>query len=535
VIILLIYLPLLLKGVFFLTRFEKISKKIPEILGRFEYVIAPWRDTVFVLLLFTLTIHHFFKGPFSAHFIIFLLFCALSFCNILYRRKFRLMICHWVLRFDSLEPHAFFHLYYRSLGSFLNQLPLQMPSVDYSYIDYRRGKTSRQNFFPLFQGAFDTATLAKLAILAMKKLPADEGLDAFDAFARIWGARFVAQAHLRLKTVSANPLPTFNGKVLLVFNHKSYLDFALNFFALGNLHNQGRHLRPRFIAAKDHFIDNPLVYSWLGLGKCIEKAGMIFINRQKGKGWLAMKQAAHQLASKELEVAIYPQGTRAWGLQSEQGSRMDAGYYTTFHPKNPEEIRGHLKNGTAQLILDTALELKKEKKTPLNVLFIGIDGTATVAPKGSFKIQTETDITFHIGTCWKVELAQEILFLNPEGEAPSCEAHENYLAELQVIHEKVDREMSKSIRHHTLLLERILEDPRIPQDKESLKRLQDYLQRADATENILPFVVLDRLYALPSPFWEKHLKHFAQLTWQDADKSMWEAFNLKVSKELLEK
>lgn len=531
--IFLLYFPLFLKGLFFLTGLEKISPVIPRLIGKIEYSLSPLRDTLLASFLFVYGLYYLFAGVtwIRSIMLIFIALALCSFLNLYHRHKFRLMLCHWVLRFDAIEPNTFFNLYYQSLGSFRSQLPLKMPTVNYSYIDYRQGKKPRLTMTPLMLGIFDTATLAKLAILAMKKLPEDEGINAFDSFARIWGARFVARSKLRLKTMSQKEMLPLQGKVLLVFNHKSYLDFALNFFALGNLKNNGRHLRPRFIAAKDHFIDNFLVYSWMGLGKCIEKAGMIFINRQKGKGWLAMKEAADKLVNRDVEVAVYPQGTRAWGLKDEKGHRMDAGYYTTFSPKNAGELRGHLKNGTAQLILDTALQLRQENKPPLQVLFIGLDGTAMVGPKGSFKIQTESDITFHIGTCWSVELSKEIQLENPEGKPPTCEAHENYLAEIQAIHEKLDREMEKSIHRHRTLSERVLQDPRIPHD--ILTRLGDFLKKSDETENILPFVVLDRLYALPAYHWEKHLKHFAQLVWQEADKSMWEEFNLKISKELL--
>lgn len=532
--IFLIYLPLLLKGLFFLTRLEKISLKIPGVLGRVEYFIAPWRDTLLAFCMLSWSVYSLAKGKSSLCYILLIALAFYSFFNRFERSKLRLLICHWILRFDAVEPHAFFDIYFRSIGSFSNQLPLSVPEINYSYIDYRSDRKPKHTLIPLLQGLLDTATLAKLAILAMKKLEGDEGINAFDSFARIWGARFIAQAHLRLKTVSANPLPPLEGKVLLVFNHKSYLDFVINFFALGNLRISGRHLRPRFIAAKDHFIDNPFVYSWMGLGKCIEKAGMIFINRKKGKGWLAMKEAADKLIHSDVEVAVYPQGTRAWGMLDEKGQRMDAGFYTTFSPRHPEDTRGHIKIGTPQLILDTALQLKKENKPPLHVLFIGLDGTATVGPKGSFKIQTESDITIHIGLCWKVQLPEQIELKNPEGQTPSCEAHENYLAQIEAIHEKIDREMEKSIRRHSQLIERILNDPRVAQDKESLKRLKDFLERADATESILPFVVLDRLYALPPPAWEKHLKHYSQLAWQEADKSMWEEFSLRVSRELVQ-
>jgi 1-acyl-sn-glycerol-3-phosphate acyltransferase len=329
-------------------------------------------------------------------------------------------------------------------------------------------------------------------------------------------------------------LAALDGKTLLVFNHKSYLDFALNFFALGEIRNKGRHLRPRFIAAKDHFIDNPLIYSWLGVGKCIEKAGMIFINRRKGKGWLAMKEAAEKLAESDVEVAVYPQGTRAWGLKDESGRRIDAGYYTTLSKKTLEDPKGHLKKGTAQLILDTALRLREKGEPPLKILFIGIDGTATVGPKGSFKIQTESEVTFRIGRIWKVELAKELSFENPQGSTPTNEAQKNYSDELEAIHAQLDREMEKTIGRNRTLTERAASDPRIP--KNTASSLQRFLQRADATENILPFAILDRIYALPPARWRNHLEYFTQLALERTDdEGAWETFNQEVSLELIRK
>lgn len=248
-----------------------------------------------------------------------------------------------------------------------------------------------------------------------------------------------------------------------------------------------------------------------------------------------MKEAAQKLTDSNVEVAVYPQGTRAWGLVNEKGERIDAGYYTTFTSKTLDLPRGHLKSGTAQLILDAALRLREKNERPLKVLFIGIDGTATVGPKGSFLIQTESEVIFRIGACWTVILPQEIKFENPEGKPCTTEAHENYLAEIKAISAQIDREMEKVIGRHKTLTERILKEPHLDSNEENILRLQNFLKRADATENILPFVVLDRIYALPASCWEKHLKHFLQLAWADAEKSMWEDFNQRVSKELMEK
>jgi 1-acyl-sn-glycerol-3-phosphate acyltransferase len=528
-----IYLPLLLKGANYITGLEKGLRFLPSLLGRIEYLLSPLRDTIVAFGMAVFSIYHFFRIGYEPFLVLLIALSILSLINRLHRRKFRLQLCRSILKWDNVEPKTFFRIYYRCLGSFFPQVPEAVAKVPFSDADYRRGRSPRRTIRPLIIGGLKTATLAKLAILAMQKLEKD-GVDAFDAFARLWGATFLTCAYLRLKTEGVEKLPPLQGKTLLVFNHKSYLDFALNFFALGEIRNKGRHLRPRFIAAKDHFIDNPLIYSWLGVGKCIEKAGMIFINRRKGKGWLAMKEAAERLAESDVEVAVYPQGTRAWGLKDESGRRIDAGYYTTLSKKTLEDPKGHLKKGTAQLILDTAMRLREKGEPPLKILFIGIDGTATVGPKGSFKIQTESEVFFRIGALWKVELAKELPFENPQGSAPSNEAQENYLDELEALHAQLDREMEKSIGRHRTLTERAGSDPRIP--KGAASALRQFLQRADATENILPFKVLDRIYALPPARWKNHLEHFTHLALERTDNAgAWDTFNREVSLELIQK
>ncbi|MBL7685584.1 MAG: 1-acyl-sn-glycerol-3-phosphate acyltransferase [Deltaproteobacteria bacterium] len=530
--ILFIYIPLLLKILFSVSRVDRFLRFIPLVIGKFEYFLAPLRDKPIAICLVIYSGWRFSHEGFELYSLLYAVFAALSFLNLFHRYRFRLALCRWVLTQDSVEPRQFFQIYDRCLGSFSFQIPDHAQRVNYSYVDYRTGNAPHQTLLPLFQGLIDTATLAKLAIFAMRKLPHPQGMDAFDAFARIWGVRFVQRARLKLNTTGVETMPPLSGKVLLVFNHKSHLDFALNFFALGNLRNGSRHLRPRFIAAKDHFIDNPIIYSFLGLGKCIEKAGMIFINRQKGKGWLAMQEAAQKLTESDVEVAVYPQGTRAWGLLDEKNRRTDAGYYTTFTSKKFQEMRGHLKSGTAQLILDAALLLREKGEKSLSVLFVGIDGTATVAPKGSFKIQTESVVTFHVNECWRFELPHLIPFENPKGSASHTEAHENYLDEIEAIHQSIDRKLQRSIARHTLLIDRVLNDPRI--SKPDKVYLEAFLKRADETENVIPFVTLDRLYALPHEQWASSLEHFTQLVKSSAEEESYKELIRKISSALIE-
>ncbi len=527
IFIFILYIPLILKTVFSVSRLEKVFPFFPELIGKIEYYFSPIRDFLLSICLAFIGIYqvcflsNFFYG------FLFLGFFFLSQINWYHRKKFRLDLCRWVLKFGEIEPNFFFKIYYRGLGSFLNPLFISPPTIDYSSLDYRTGKTPRKSYLPLLRNMVDTLTLAKLAILAMKKLPSKEGIDAFDLFARLWGSRFVARTHLKLSTQGIEKIPPLQGKVLLVFNHKSYLDFALTFFALGEIRNGSRHLRPRFIAAKDHFIDNPILYSWIGIGKCIEKAGMIFINRQKGKGWLAMQQASQKLIEEELEVAVYPQGTRASAMVDEKGVRRDAGYYNTFNQKSFQDPHGHLKIGSAQLILDTALALREKKADPLQVLFIGIEGTANVGPKKSFLIQTESEVRFKIGKCWKVELPENISIENPQGKIPQNDSQRKYLEILNQFQATIDNELEQTTKWNEILMERFLKEVG------GNKAVEKFLIASNQNHHNLPFMILDRIYTLPIGQRSKPFQEYEKLVLENAGHERWIKFNQEISLKLL--
>lgn len=533
-----LYIPFILKGFGFLSRFEKLFKFLPDWIGRVEYLLSPLRDQIVSFVLLGYGIYNFIIHQNLS----ILGFCIAAFLssrfNWFFRNRFRLDVCRWILKTETIEPNYFFRIYYRGIGSFSNQLPLSVPQVNYSYLDYRTGSPSRKTIWPLLAALADTLTIAKLAILAMQKLSLKEGVDAFDFFGRMWGARAAARTHLKIITREIEQIPPLSGKVLLVFNHRGYGDFALNFFALGDLKNGNRHLRPRFIAAKDHFIDNPFLYSWLGIGKCIEKGGMIFINRQKGKGWLAMEEAAQKLIEEEVEVAVYPQGTRAFPMSNEKGERMDAGYYTTFTKRTFEDPLGHLKIGTAQLILDTAMELRRKKREPLTVLFIGIRGSATFVPKKSFFVQTESEIEFNVSHAWRVELPEGLELENPRGKPASTDPEKNYFGIIGQLQRRIDRELEKAIGWNESLMERFLTSPTISllckeRGEGDDKLLKEFLISAHQNHHNLPFMILDRIYTLPANHWEKYLREFRKLILSSSNENEWKDLNRRVSLELL--
>ena len=72
-----------------------------------------------------------------------------------------------------------------------------------------------------------------------------------------------------------------------------------------------------------------------GKGCAISQASASLLSEEiKGKSIEDLKKAARFLVEKNIDLAIYPQGTRAEGNVDRTFKRRDAGYYTTFTKKD---------------------------------------------------------------------------------------------------------------------------------------------------------------------------------------------------------
>ncbi len=399
------------------------------------------------------------------------------------------------------HPQEFFEHYHRRLGPSNVPVPTRAArTVTPMNISYHTGKPSRQSYWLLLKGFYDTAIFARSAYKALETIGREYGREVFDVMASLWGSRMLQIFQSRMAVEGVEKFHDLSGKIVLVFNHKSHLDFVFNFFGLSSTHlASGRRIRPRYMAAKDHFVDNKIVYSGLGIGKLIEANDMVFVDR-KGKGKDAVLDACRKLVDKEIEIAMYPQGTRAVGNFGPDGERRDAGFYTTGTAKSLKENLGHLKKGCAFLAIDTLLAGRESGKNyPVHLVFIGIDGTANLVPKGSFKVQTEQTVKFTVG---------DVLTLNPE-EADGLEkptdalaqnpAQQKYLDLVDRLQSGINEGLVKALGLHEKLKSRFLrevrEDGLIPKDQILIAghKLQ---QTTDA------YVVLDRIYALP---WEEQV------------------------------
>jgi 1-acyl-sn-glycerol-3-phosphate acyltransferase len=517
-------------------------------IGRWEYLLGPLRDRILSIILLGYVIYHWFtESPLSQDTLIasslIVFYNLLAIVTIRYRDGIRLRLAEMARVHSNIHPQDFFDLLYAMLSPWPPPFPEKgFRTVEYHEADYRTGQPPSHTLSPLLESVLSTNTLARMAIIAFKRVGPDHGRDAFDGLARLWGSRVAQLFRARLHTTFRQAIPVLEGKTVLIFNHKSMLDFGLNFFALGDVRVLSRtslgpgtrHLRPRFIAAKDHFIDNPFVYSWVGLGKVIENAGMIFINRkQKGKGWLAMAEAAEKLVTSDVEIAVYPQGTRAYPLHSTTGERLDAGFYTTFTPKTWEDPVGHLKPGTAHLILDTLLHLKNRGETHLNVLVTSIMGAGIALRKANWFAQTESDIDYRVAPLWRIPVSFAEGISRPQTIEPQTPEEELFMNKVQEIQRGINDRMVESMNWHRQLKEHAateLKSLEFPQEER--ERLMGFLQDADRRADPRPYILLDRIFSLKPELWSRFLKLYLSLKDPQPGNSAWSALLQEVSEKL---
>lgn len=454
------------------------------------------------------------------------LFVLLTFYSIQKESRTALNMSEFLRANPRMNPASFFKTYYQRLGPFDLPFPDPMKTARLkpeavSFKTNKRAKQTRRVFIPV---VWDTAHLAHACLKALKYVGKEYAREVFDLMANMWGKRTLQLFNASLEVTGAEKLQNLNGKILLVLNHKSQLDFALTFFALSGVRlGRGREVRTRFITAKDHFVDNFFVYEILGVGKLIEAVDMVFIDRKRsGKGFQDLQQAAGFLAQKEIDIAIFPQGTRAEGNIDRSGKRRDAGYYTTVSPRDISSDLAHLRKGTAYLAVDSLIELSRTTREDLHLVFVGISGSATALAKQSLEIQTETDIRYIIGDPMTLSPTLVTGCRKPEGsltqgsstQGPGARTagEKKYLELVNWIHHEIDRRLSDCLEIHENLKRRFLLDlqGQLRYSRESLQMVETAF---DGAAGQYPFIyqILDRIYACPLPEWNRSLSELAQL------------------------
>lgn len=496
-------------------------KVIADVFAEYEYVINPPR---FFLIGIPLTLvsgyaatAYFTRGawPFSARTVALIVgFAALNAVALDLRRSAELRLAEYLRERPRIHPRDFFRLFKRDLAFGVRDI-FDYPSRDLlpDEADFRAKGRPEHSRLRLVAGVLDTYYVTSIIIVCTRKLGPVFGREVAECVTTLWGKRMLQLARNRLCVEGLERLNGKRGRFLLISNHKSTLDFVFCFFALSEVIVGHRRLKPRFIVAKDHFKDNFLIHRILGIGIAIEVLGMVFIERKnREKSFENLRQAARDIVQNDVDIAIFPQGTRAMGNFDRAGKRRDAGYYTTVPSRDPSKPLAHLKKGTAHLILDTLVEMRATcPDEHLHLVFIGIQGTASTLPRGSLTVQTENTVTFNVGdvVALPAKLADELIHLSHVDEA-AAQSHRNQFVER--MNALIDDKLTEAMGLHDALKKRFLTDLkgafRYEPDKiEAISRALD----AAAKHSPGVYQIIDRIYSLPPSDWNGYLSQLCQL------------------------
>lgn len=451
-----------------------------------------------------------------------------------------LRIAEYLRSYPQMHPGAFFQQFVQLLGGLPYQLPeaSALPDIDPKKLSFKYHERAKQRLMIFFRIVWDTTHLAHIALKCHQCIGPEYAREIFDHMAAMWGKRMLQIFQASFQLTGLEKVTDLEGKNILVFNHKSQLDYTLSFFALSTVKLKHRFgFRPRFITAKDHFVDNPIAYEIIGVGKLIEAVDMVFIDRRTAKqGVLDLKQAAEFLVKKDIDIAIFPQGTRSEGNIDRSLKRRDSGYYSTCSPKHLGDDHAHLKKGCAFLAIDTLMELQKRSVgTKLNLVFIGIQGTGIAFPKGSLRIQTETDLAFHIGSVLTLSPTQVAGLQKPTSKDAPTDPEKNFLIMVNSLHEEIDRRLASAIDLHEQLRHRFLVDLkghfRYPADR--IQLAEKHLDTISARHNII-YQILDRIYALKHPnLWNPYLSELAQILMEGSNLERFKILRSQVTEHLM--
>ncbi len=450
-----------------------------------------------------------------------------------------LKIAEFLRSNPCMSPEAFFEWFYQLLGPIPYKLPdpHSQAVVDPTGVDFGEGTLTMQSHRLVFKGLLDTAHLAHICLRNLKYLGPESAREIFDCMASMWGKRTLQLFHASFRVEGVEILEQLEGRIVLSFNHKSHMDFVMIFFALSGIRlPSGRGIRPRFITAKDHFVDNFVVYELLGIGRLIETVDMVFIERRKsGKGLDTLSQAARFVAEKPIDIAIFPQGTRAVPHRDRSGERMDAGYFTTFSPRGAHDDTGHIKKGLAFLAVDAARTLRgKGEETPLHIVNIGIEGTASMVGKGASSAQTRVPVVVRVGEVIHVA-AEDVKGLEKPRNTAGTPGEARYMELVEQIYHRTDRALIEVSRIREKLGARFLSDLRgdLQLAPERIERVRMALEAPEGVPEDV-YKALDRLYACPVKNWDPCLLELARLLEAGGPAEGFKAFRGKVTQTLLE-
>lgn len=493
-------IPISRLALFFIPAIDSCSlRKINSLIGRLEWLIRPWRDSIVLLGLLFLTARGIYDGILFPT-VYYGVSTAVSIFSILRFKFFVRKMAEFAKNNRFVHPKEFFECYYSGFGIFPTKLPKEAKNIiNPLNCSFKKGRSSKR-LWPSVAGVFNTASLGKIITSAFNWRGAEYARRVAQNIFIIWGARSAYLGNLSVKTEGIERLGNLKGKFIFAFNHKSYLDFALGTFAIPGMFNF------RYLAARDHFLDNRFLY--FIMGRAMQVIGTIFVDRKNKESSpkSAAISAAEKLANFDLDIVMFPQGTRAYGNINAEGARLDSGYYTSGTKERLKETGGHIKKGAAHIAVDTAILLKKIEQSIVHIIPVGLVGTGLAAPRKSLTVQTNTEITVKIG--------QPITIKGTDVGLIERNTFE-YKTFVDDIHKHIDDSLKNLLEIHSLLEKRFFKDIR------SLLPAADYEHVAVAMKawrgkDYLIYTILDCIYAAHPKNWPSLLREISNLLISDA-------------------
>jgi 1-acyl-sn-glycerol-3-phosphate acyltransferase len=456
-------------------------------LGRGEWLVSLVRDTFGLLLLVGWAGRALVLGHATVWSLLIVCFCcALSVWSHWDHRRRKIALLSTLRDFPQMHPQFFHDAYFAGWGPWAIRPPITCDRMLTSpLIDFRRGRRARRRIWPVIHAAFSTIFYAALMLLAgRQQLSTPQMRPIADGIITLWGSRLLDLGHLAVQIDGLEHLDAIDGPVIMYCNHTSILDFVVACCALSfGRPQRGEPLHVRFMVAKDHFLDNWLYHRLLVIGRGVKVAGMIMTNRHgtPAQRQQAVPDAVRQMQSLGVDVAIYPQGTRARARYDMQGAIAEPGYYTVGNPHRQTAVGRHLKKGVARL----ALQAEAAMPSAVSLLPIAVRGAGRVLPKGEMTIWSEQTIRFVIG---------------PPHHLADIATDEAVLA-------TIDENLRTLTGIDPYLTQRLRGDMEGVLPTADLERIVQQLDNWDRTDST-PFATLDAIFYLPMAEQPEALKQF---------------------------
>jgi 1-acyl-sn-glycerol-3-phosphate acyltransferase len=451
------------------------------------------------------------------------------------RRRDIIVFLDFIKSYPDIHPREFFIYYYALFGPMGIRLPREPKRrVDPANLDFRRAESgnSGRSLFPLLRALRYIMIFTRLIITANKRRGEAFARRTGSSLAVILATRLVQIARASVTIEGEEKLKSIFAPYFYCFNHTSAFDFiiaSLIAFTHRRVSGADMSLVPCFLLAKDHFLDNPLLHSVVGLGKAAQHLGMIFVERRKrsrGSGEMVVARAVDKLLTDTMPIAIYPQGTRARPRFSPEGDTLDGSYYAVGARKRLKQEGRHLKKGAARIAADAALVLAKEgMKGEVNVIPAAFVGAARVIPRKAARARRNESVVIRIGDPITVttEMVEQL------GLASDVDVlSETYLSFVDSIHRRIDNGLKSTYRVHPELERRFFEDIRDQLDHLRMEELSIAMKQW-RREDYLVYVILDYIYSCPPKRWRTLLGQLAHLILADAPRDDFVELKVRVA------